>query len=65
MAHVSKEVIEKLSFGKEYIKLQIPKMTEVLIVTSISKAIDGSTNISTVNYIEDEIEKINKEGEIK
>ena len=58
MGHVSKEVIENLSFGKEYIKLQIPKMTDVLIITSISRATNGNTNISTETYTADEIEKL-------
>lgn len=57
MAHVSKKEIEKLGFGKEYIQLEIPKKTDCLIITTVSKAINGGTNVSTNSFSADEIEE--------
>lgn len=48
---------EKLLFGKEKIKIEIPKRTDVIIVTTISQANDGSTNVDTITYSSDYIEQ--------
>lgn len=48
---------EKLLFGKEKIKIEIPKHTEVVIVTTISRANNGSQNVSTKTYPSDYIEE--------
>lgn len=48
---------EKLSFGKEKIKIEIPKFTEVLIVTTVSRANNGTTNVNTNSYSSDYIEE--------
>lgn len=58
--------IEKgeLSFGSQKIKLEIPKFTNVLIVTSISEATNGGTNVDTITYDRKQIESF-LEGEKK
>lgn len=56
--YISTEEIEKLSFGKEKITLEIPKFTKALIVTTISCGKLGTQNISTNSYTDGEIQKI-------
>lgn len=58
--------IEKntLSFGNQKIELEIPKFTNVLIVTTISEATNGGTNVDTNTYIKEDIESF-LEGEKK
>ena len=40
MGHISEEEMKKRGFGEEYIKLKIPKKTDVLIVTTVSQGIN-------------------------
>ena len=56
---IETEEFEKLSFGKEKIKIEIPKFTEVLIATTVSRANDGTTNVNTKTYSNDYIEENN------
>lgn len=57
------EEIEKLSFGTTKILYEIPKFTDVLIITSISRATNGNTNIITKTYDTEEIENMTIKGE--
>lgn len=52
---VNDKEFKKLMFGEETIKLQIPKFTHVLIVTTISKATNGTGNVQTMTYDTEEI----------
>lgn len=54
----------ELSFGNEKIKLEIPRFTNVLIVTTISEATNGGTNVSTITYDRERIKNF-LEGEKK
>lgn len=47
---------DELSFGNQKIGLEIPKFTNVLIVTTISEATNGGTNVSTITYDKEQIE---------
>ena len=55
---------DKLSFGNQKIGLEIPKFTNVLIVTTISEATNGGINVSTITYDKENIENF-LEGEKK
>ena len=55
---------DELSFGSQKIKLKIPKFTNVLIVTTISEATNGGTNVSPITYDKEDIESF-LEGEKK
>ena len=55
---------DELSFGNQKIKLEIPKFTNVLIVTTISEATNGGTNVSTITYDKEQIKNF-IEGEKK
>ena len=61
--HTDKEYIEKLSFGKQTIQLEIPKFTDVLIVTTVSQATNGTTSVSTYTYSSGEIKNLIQEGD--
>ena len=61
--NIKTEEMKKLHFGKQAIKLEIPKFTECLIVTTISRGTDGSTNVITNSYTSDEIEEFIKGGD--
>ena len=61
---VNNKEFNKLLFGKETIKLPIPKFTDVLIVTTISEATDGTKNVQTITYDSEEIKNF-KEREDK
>lgn len=55
--YVSREEIEKNFFGKEKIIIDIPKKTEVLVITTVSRAKDFSQSVITETYGVSEIEK--------
>lgn len=55
---------DELSFGNQKIGLEIPKFTNVLIVTTISEATNGGINVSTITYDKEDIESF-LEGEKK
>lgn len=55
---------DELSFGNQKIGLEIPKFTNVLIVTTISEATNGGTNVGTITYDKKDIENF-LEGEKK
>lgn len=55
---------DELSFGNQKIGLEIPKFTNVLIVTSISEATNGGTNVTTITYDKEQIKSF-LEGEKK
>lgn len=55
--NISNEEFSKLIFGMEKITIEIPKFTDVLIVTSISKARNGGQNVYTNTYGNDEIQE--------
>ena len=54
---VSKQEFKKLSFRKKKITVKIPKFTNVLIITTLSNATDGTFNISTKTYDSKQIDK--------
>lgn len=55
---LTKKELKKLSYGDEYVKIKIPKKTEVLIMTTISRAKNGGQNISTETYSVENLEKL-------
>ena len=55
---------DELSFGNQKIGLEIPKFTNVLIVTTISEATSGGINVGTITYDKKDIENF-LEGEKK
>lgn len=55
---VDNEKMKKLSFGNKKINIEIPKFTNVLIVTTISDAKNGGQNVSTKTYNSEEIQKL-------
>lgn len=61
---VSDKEFDKLTFGKETINLQIPRFTNILIVTTISEATNGTKNVQTITYDTEEIKNF-IEGEKK
>ena len=61
--HLDDENFEKNLFGREAIKLKIPKATNILIVTTMSDAIDGAASITTKTYDFEEIEEMLLESE--
>lgn len=61
---VNNKEFKELIFGEQTINLKIPKFTDVLIVTTISKATNGTQNIQIITYDSEEIESF-IEGEKK
>lgn len=61
---LNEEEFKDYFWEEQEIILKIPKFTNVLIVTTISEAKNGGTNVSTITYGNKEIEEFIK-GEKK
>ena len=61
---LNEEEFKDYFWEEQEIILKIPKFTNVLIVTTISEAKNGGTNVSTITYGNKEIEEF-IEGEKK
>lgn len=59
--HISNEEFKENSFGEQRINIQIPKFTDVMIITTISQARNGTQNVSTNTYGSEEIEELLRE----